>query len=610
VSTITWLHLSDLHFKSGTEAERFNRRTVLEALWNDIRTQIHSGLKPDFIIFSGDVAYHGKKSEFDSAAKDFFDPLLEITSLSKDRLFIVPGNHDIDRKEITPAVREGMLAQLDDRDRINQFLSQKQNEERIIAFKKFSAYAKFIQSYFEGHLTFGDEDYFYTKTILIQGYKLAILGLNSAWMCGYGKDYKGEIFDLDHLLIGEWQLERALEKTKEADWRIAVVHHPITWLNENDHLQIRRRLEAKCNFILHGHLHRAEVYDTRSLSGHTVYIPCGAVYASRDYPNGYNFVNINLDSLKGKVYLRKYNDNGPRGPEWIKDIDSTGEENNGTVDFNFSRKTSEGITQFVEPVKKIIHLPVVIIAMTKKEAKQLFANKKNSDIAKLYKLIKNLNIQDIIDHYDIKDKDKWRPFGTSPYNIREILENFAQETEIPANHHSFRVKFEFHTDLFFNNNPAIKLQVLETLKSNGCLFMIDGLSMFHSEIFSRFLSYISGVEAPLVQYIISPIDFRKHELSQLFESHIDKFLPRFFIDHDLNLSPYCSFCLGNKVDLSRDMKTSLKELNLTGAMMVSWQEAFVKAGISGAGHMMLPWQEAFDKEGINGNGIEDYVSFK
>ena len=325
MAAIAWLHLSDLHFKAGTEAEHFNKKMVLEALWKDIEKQIHSGLKPDFIIFSGDVAYHGKKSEFDLAVIDFFDPLLRITGLAKDRLFVVPGNHDIDREKITPNLRDGMLTQLDDRDRVNQFLSAARDKERGLVLEKFHAYAEFIQNYFAGHLTFGETDYFYTQIIPIEGYKIAILGLNSAWMCGYGKDYKGEVSDRDHLLIGEWQLEEALERTEEADLRIAILHHPTDWLHETDRFNIEKRLEAKCDFVLHGHWHIPQVNYRYSIAGQAVYIPCGAVYANRDFPNGYNFVQIDLNSQKIRVYLRRYNDSGSKGPEWTKDIQSTGE---------------------------------------------------------------------------------------------------------------------------------------------------------------------------------------------------------------------------------------------------------------------------------------------
>nr|MBC8234528.1 calcineurin-like phosphoesterase [bacterium] len=66
--TITWLHLSDLHFQKNDE---YNRGVVLDALWKDISERvncINSDLgKLDFICVTGDIAYHGKTEEYELA---------------------------------------------------------------------------------------------------------------------------------------------------------------------------------------------------------------------------------------------------------------------------------------------------------------------------------------------------------------------------------------------------------------------------------------------------------------------------------------------------------------------------------------------------------------
>jgi predicted phosphodiesterase len=337
MSKVTWLHISDLHFKSGKAFEEFNRNTVLKALWRDIKKQIASGLKPDFVLFSGDVTYHGKEEEYKLAWKKFFKPLLDATELSIDRVFVVPGNHDVDWGKIDFVLATGMQNLRMDRNQANQFLSAEQ--DRTHAFGKFHAYAEFINTYFSGTLTFSEIEYFYTRRIEIDGHTLAILGLNSAWMSACMKDSGGNVLDQGNLLIGERQLEEALgesEKPEKPDLRIALFHHPLDWLHETDRFHIEKRLNANCDFVLHGHWHIPQVKVQSSLAGSAVYIPAGAVYASRDYLNGYNLVQLDLDSWQGKVYLRRYNDDGPAGPEWIKDIQSTGGDRDGMVDFGFS----------------------------------------------------------------------------------------------------------------------------------------------------------------------------------------------------------------------------------------------------------------------------------
>ena len=104
VNTITWLHISDLHIRSDTQAspsQSYGANIVFEKLLEDLKYLIETNeLKIDFIAISGDIAYGGKWEEY-LLAKDFFDRLLDMTKLTKDRLFPTPGNHDIDRNKLT-----------------------------------------------------------------------------------------------------------------------------------------------------------------------------------------------------------------------------------------------------------------------------------------------------------------------------------------------------------------------------------------------------------------------------------------------------------------------------------------------------------------------------
>lgn len=331
MSKVTWLHLSDLHFRSGSGSEEFNREIVLRALWEDIEEQIDRGIRPDFIFFTGDVAYSGQQKEYELAQERFFKPLLEITGLSKDRLLIVPGNHDVDWGQMDPITTSGMAGFLTGQDHVNQFLDPRY--DRCQAFAKFGGYEDFVNAFLDGRLDFSAREYFYTRLFEIRGRQVAVIGLNSAWMSACIRDDDGVPLDQGRLLVGERQLEGALEGTEEADLRITLLHHPTDWLAEIDRFTVEKRLGAVCHFVLHGHWHVPQVTIHRSIGGQAAYIPAGAVYAHRDYPNGYNFVEFDLNTKHVKVFLRRYNDQGPRGPEWTKDIQSTGEQLDGVFEF-------------------------------------------------------------------------------------------------------------------------------------------------------------------------------------------------------------------------------------------------------------------------------------
>jgi 3',5'-cyclic AMP phosphodiesterase CpdA len=354
MAVITWLHLSDLHFKSGKESEQFNREIVLEALWRDVGNQVTKGLKPDFITMTGDVAYHGKEGEYQSAIERFFDPLRQVTDVPKGRLFVVPGNHDVDWDAIDPFDAAGMRECLRGRDQTNEFLGTK--HDRSQAFRRFGAYAGFIKAYLGNDMTFSDTEYFYSRIITVQGHKLGILGLNSAWMSACMRNDQGKALDQGNLLVGERQLKEALAGMQEADLRIALLHHPVDWLHETDRFDIQNRLNVECNLVLHGHWHIPQVNVLDSIAGQAVYIPAGAIYASRDYPNGYSFVQIDPDTGQGRVYFRRYNDKGPKGPEWTKDILLTGEDRDGVVEFSTRQKLPSATSASSRPTARRILL--------------------------------------------------------------------------------------------------------------------------------------------------------------------------------------------------------------------------------------------------------------
>src|SRR5688572_17293034 len=91
------LHLSDLHERGSREAEVWRRRRVLGQAWLDnLRAMLEDG-PIDLVCFTGDAADWGKAEEFERTT-DFFEAVLKETGLSWDRFFVVPGNHDIDRK--------------------------------------------------------------------------------------------------------------------------------------------------------------------------------------------------------------------------------------------------------------------------------------------------------------------------------------------------------------------------------------------------------------------------------------------------------------------------------------------------------------------------------
>lgn len=322
---ITWLHLSDWHqgsenFDEYQKSEAFDRELLSKRLKQDIlnRVSISADLaKIDFFIFSGDVVFSGKKAEYQSAIEQLFTPVLEAANLDKSRLFMVPGNHDLDHKKFQ-YLSAALTRPFNKDAEVKQWL--KEESDRRFVLIPFEDYDQFIKDYT------GQNQPIYASVahLDIDGKKVALLGLNSALMCGRNKvikDGKEEVYDYGYLVVGEPQLEEGLERVGEADVHIAVLHHPFEWLTPFEQFRTKDRLGQNFDFILCGHEHIPQVNMIQGTAGDCLIIPAGAGFDKRVpenpiYTNAYNFVHLDFDTGQVTVYLRRWNNIRSR---WDKD---------------------------------------------------------------------------------------------------------------------------------------------------------------------------------------------------------------------------------------------------------------------------------------------------
>jgi predicted phosphodiesterase len=330
---ITWLHLSDWH--EGAEKKlklgnTYDRDQVRNRLMDDIKKQKRDNPDLnhiDFIIFSGDIAFSGTQGEYQKAEKFFrevlfaagFDPN---NQEDRKRLFIVPGNHDLERGKF------GMLPQdlpkrFTDRDQVPDWLNDEEKRGELL--KPFANYKDFATKWTNQK----EPDCGYISRLNCEqsGKEVVLLGINSALMAGRTID--GNIDDYGKLIVGEPQITTLLEEVngqpKENELRIAVLHHPFEWLAEFDRSSVRNLLIENCHFILCGHQHEQKIYQIQGLEGNYIMIPAGASYENREYHNSYNFVHLDFENQQGKIYLRRWIDD-----KWKRD-DAT--YNNGEYTF-------------------------------------------------------------------------------------------------------------------------------------------------------------------------------------------------------------------------------------------------------------------------------------
>jgi 3',5'-cyclic AMP phosphodiesterase CpdA len=322
---ITWLHISDLHFGSPEDP---NRTKVENAFFKDIERFMKSGISFQMIIITGDIAYHGKKEEYDLAAK-FIDKLLSCTGISKEGLFIVPGNHDINQNSMNNSAKK--LCAIKNREDIRNIIDNKST--RDILLEPLQEYSSFIKELGLGTTVSTNDDLSFSGMCMHAS--LGIAGINSTFGSGVNTDSTtGKIKDKGNIFVGETQVERTVNSLIDPGLKIAMMHHPLSYLSDHD-TDVEKVLQKQCNILLHGHLHKSEFKKIGGIGGNLAVIPVGSLYQGRELVNSYNIATVDFEQYKIVVQYRRYSD---MQQEFVKDLDTTGEKLDGCYKFSFSKK--------------------------------------------------------------------------------------------------------------------------------------------------------------------------------------------------------------------------------------------------------------------------------
>jgi Calcineurin-like phosphoesterase len=266
---ISWLHLSDFHVGK----DEYGQRQLFMHILSNIKDKVRAGRGPDIVFITGDIANEGQASEYKKFFEGFFFPLLDcLSEEARERIFLVPGNHDVDRSNAKAVKRHGVLRDVPEfLDPTKQGLAQ-----RRPLLSRFQAYAR---SEIHQHTKVGSGWLFsqagaYVSKIEIRGHSLGILGLNTAWLSSNEQDQ-------DHLTPGKGILETGLAELSECNTRIVLGHHPIEWFIEEEIVPIRSLLGKSNAIYLHGHLRQPNFGQDGSAGFPFLTMPSGASFQER-----------------------------------------------------------------------------------------------------------------------------------------------------------------------------------------------------------------------------------------------------------------------------------------------------------------------------------------
>ncbi|MFH1219229.1 MAG: metallophosphoesterase, partial [Candidatus Eisenbacteria bacterium] len=286
-SLFSWLHLSDLHVGHGSFSHRLDQRLVLDQLRHDIEHRPADFPDPDVILVTGDVAFSADSrapEEYD-IARQWLHECAKLLGLGPEAVFIVPGNHDVDRRVAkNSAGVAALLESLRSGSRsVDEALAATKERKalryRFAAFESFTAEFAPVARDEKRGLAWS---YRYTGR---DGLAVRLVGLNTALLSQDDRDSQA-------LRLGKGQIVGTLLEPQRGhdELVIALAHHSFSWLA--DGVEAERRLRNYVHVFLSGHIHRADSrLVVRGGGDEAVTVTAGAVHGDENEAvvYGYSF---------------------------------------------------------------------------------------------------------------------------------------------------------------------------------------------------------------------------------------------------------------------------------------------------------------------------------
>ncbi len=302
---MVFLHLSDIHFgrdnpRYKVKGEFQNKKNILRDLLISIRD---NAMKPDHIIVTGDVAWFGKKEDFDEALL-WFRELLDITKLSGSDITFCPGNHDVNRaygNYMTELKHEDIevVDQLYGYENIHRMEAPLYNYDKFCEALGVVPYHYPKSRKWEASYAIG-----YKDIILPHREAFRIVSFNTA-LLSFVRKYPD-----DQMLIGQPQVMELLEHNLIGDNRnhftIALFHHAERFLHTHEICEYNHRyatlplLRRYVDLILCGHTETGGIPVLYKQIGGAEMLTGGAAYYSDDHANAYSMVIAPDNLSEGK----------------------------------------------------------------------------------------------------------------------------------------------------------------------------------------------------------------------------------------------------------------------------------------------------------------------
>lgn len=291
------VHISDFHLENAELS--IKKRDLINAFIDDLNNQSIDKSKC-ILVLSGDLIDKGGcgfpslAEAFEKFKSAFFDKIVNEVGIQKERIFFVPGNHDIDRNVANQYIEEGISRDLNDCEKTKNFLIS--NKSSFCNLEPEKAFKLFEEKFYDGVSLNKKLSYFESCF----GFEnVGIACLNSSWHSS-NEDEK--------MIVGGYQVESAIDFLKDYEIRIAVMHHSIEDVADFEKDNLKKNLYRYFDILLTGHRHKLDLAFTQNFQGTLLSCQSNASladFSTETYNNGYSIICFEKND-KATISYRKY----------------------------------------------------------------------------------------------------------------------------------------------------------------------------------------------------------------------------------------------------------------------------------------------------------------
>lgn len=282
---LSLIHFSDVHFKVTDNKVLKKKNSIINAITSRTKNSDKT-----LCLMNGDIAFSGKKKEYEIAF-DFFSDIL--SSVDSTDFVCIPGNHDCNFNQMDTDTRKYLIDGIKD-PKIKQIIPL----EKVIVQEEYDDFVNIFSDNWKYTTTISDNSIFRIVDFEISESKKIRFNLfNTAWDSTLNEQ-PGNMY----MPISD--IKDKVTYLKDGILNISVLHHPTNWLEPNNKREFDKIITNNSDLILTGHEHESDAYLRKKRLTETGFFEGGVLQeSSNPEKSSFNIINIELDNDFSNVKL-------------------------------------------------------------------------------------------------------------------------------------------------------------------------------------------------------------------------------------------------------------------------------------------------------------------